>query len=112
MEVPYGEGLASHTGPESCVCARKGIGEALTGEVRAGQLSRERYCKLWGADAVHKSGRQYWSYRYREMWLDPAWSKTPGTYRSSLCGNREIPRLASGDGTEVRAVNPKGARQR
>jgi RNA-directed DNA polymerase len=42
MEVPYDEGLASHIGPESCVCGRKAAGEALTG-VRAGQvLSRER----------------------------------------------------------------------
>jgi hypothetical protein len=43
MEVPHGEGLASHTGPESCGYTREGIGEALTGEVRAGLLSRERY---------------------------------------------------------------------
>ena len=43
MKVPYGEGVASHAGPESCVDARKGIDEALTGEVRAGLLSRERY---------------------------------------------------------------------
>ena len=42
MKVPYGEGVANHTGPESCVDTRKGIGEALTGEVRAGLLSRER----------------------------------------------------------------------
>ena len=42
MKEPYGEGVASHTGPESCVAARKGVGEALTG-VRAGRvLSRER----------------------------------------------------------------------
>jgi len=41
MKVPYGEGLANHTGPESCVCNRKDAGEALTG-VSAGQvLSRE-----------------------------------------------------------------------
>ncbi len=32
MEEPYGEGVASHTGPESCACGRKGMGEALTGE--------------------------------------------------------------------------------
>jgi hypothetical protein len=44
MKVPYGEGLASHTGPESCVWTRKSAGEALTGEVRAGLLSRERSC--------------------------------------------------------------------
>jgi hypothetical protein len=41
MEEPYGEGVASHTGPESCVVVRKGRGEALTG-VHAGRvLSRE-----------------------------------------------------------------------
>jgi hypothetical protein len=67
MEVPHGEGLASHTGPESCVWARKGAGEALTGEVRAGLLSRERYGNLRGADAVHKSGRQYRLHRQGEM---------------------------------------------
>ena len=43
MKVPHGEGLVSHTDPESCVCTREGIDEALTGEVRAGLLSRERY---------------------------------------------------------------------
>jgi hypothetical protein len=53
MKVPDGEGVANRTGPESCVYIRKDMGEALTGDVRAGQLSRERYCKLRGADAVH-----------------------------------------------------------
>ena len=41
MKESYGEGLASHTGPESCVGRRKAAGEALTG-VHAGQpLSSE-----------------------------------------------------------------------
>ncbi len=45
MEVSYSEGLASHTGPESCVGARKGAGFfffflALTGTYRQG-MSRE-----------------------------------------------------------------------
>jgi hypothetical protein len=41
MQEPYGEGVASHTGPESCVSAREGGGEALTG-VQAGWVrSRE-----------------------------------------------------------------------
>ena len=35
MQVPYGEGQASHAGPESCVGTREGDGEALTG-VRVG----------------------------------------------------------------------------
>jgi hypothetical protein len=31
MRESYGEGVAGHTGPESCVGARKGSGEALIG---------------------------------------------------------------------------------
>ena len=54
MRVPYGEELAIHTGLEPCVDSRKVTCEALTGGVRAGLLSRERYGKLQGADAVHK----------------------------------------------------------
>lgn len=41
MQVLYGEGLVSHTGPESCVVSRKGAIEALTGGVWAGPLSHE-----------------------------------------------------------------------
>ena len=41
MKVSYSEGVAIHTGSESCAFVRKDEGEALTG-VRAGQpLSRE-----------------------------------------------------------------------
>lgn len=32
MQVQHGEEVANHSGPESCVCAREGAGEALTGE--------------------------------------------------------------------------------
>ena len=38
MQVPYGEGLANHTGPESCAVYREVCGDTLTGE-RAGQPS-------------------------------------------------------------------------
>jgi hypothetical protein len=109
MRVPCGEGVAIHTGPESCVYVRKGMGEALTGDVRAGLLSRER--SLQGVDVVLVCGRQYQAHRYGEMRLDSAWSKTPSTYVSSSRGNREIPRLALDEGAEVRAVNPEGVRQ-
>jgi hypothetical protein len=37
MKESYGEGLASHTGPESCAGRRKAAGEALTG-VHASQV--------------------------------------------------------------------------
>ena len=42
MREPYGEGLAIHTDPESCVCVREGAGEALTGAHSGWVLSRER----------------------------------------------------------------------
>ena len=42
MQVRCTEGLANHSGPESCAGIREGVSEALTVE-RAGQpLSRER----------------------------------------------------------------------
>ena len=41
MRVLYIEGVAIHGGPESCVGVCEGGGEALTGGVWAGLLSRE-----------------------------------------------------------------------
>ena len=97
MKVSYGEGLAIHTGPESCIGVRKGEGEALTG-VRTGQsLSREIETpprKRWllrGADAVEISGRQDWRRRKRETPLDSARSETLSMLASTLSGSREIP---------------------
>ncbi len=69
MKESYEEGVASHLGPESCVDAREGKGEALTG-VRSGQVwSREKVDspqgEVQGADAVDESGRQHNRRRYR-----------------------------------------------
>jgi hypothetical protein len=51
VKVHYGEGVANHTGPESCAAYREVCGEALTGE-RAGQvLSRETFL-IQDADVV------------------------------------------------------------
>jgi RNA-directed DNA polymerase len=47
MEESYGEGVASHTGPESCGRAREGADEALTG-VRAG--------RVWSREIVREPG--------------------------------------------------------
>ena len=41
-KVPYAEGLASHSGPESCGGDREVAVEALTGESVGQVLSRER----------------------------------------------------------------------
>jgi hypothetical protein len=99
MRESYGEGRASHTGPESCVDAREGGGEALTGG-RAGRvLSREIHAPsrkrrvLQGADAVEVSGRPHSMRREGEARRDPARSETPSTYGNASHGNREIPRL-------------------
>ena len=90
MKESYGEGLATHTGPESCGAAREGGDEAWTGE-RAGRVfSRERNL-LRDADAVGESGRQHPVRRYREAHRSPARSETPCTYGNTLRGNREIP---------------------
>lgn len=51
VQVHYGEGVATLTGPEPCAVAREGGGEASVG-ARTGQpLSRERTA-VPGADAV------------------------------------------------------------
>jgi hypothetical protein len=41
MKEPYGEGVASHTGPESCVVSREAGYEVLTGAHADGVSSRE-----------------------------------------------------------------------
>ena len=99
MKESYGEGVATHTGPESCAVARESGGEALTGG-RAGQvLSREIHdprrepWPLWGADAVESGGRSHPPRRQRETWRDPARSETLRTHRHISHGNREVRRL-------------------
>jgi len=110
MKESYVEGLATHSGPESCVAAREGRSEALTG-VRAGRVfSRERSF-LRGADAVRRSGRPHPSRRYREMRRAPARSETPCTYGNTSRGNREIPWSPEVDGTSGRAVKSKDTRR-
>ena len=92
MRVPCSEGLADHTVPESCVGAREGVGEALTG-VRVGRpLSREKGY-FQGADAVHAAegntaGR-------------PCVVGDTGMRVRSLPGNREISRPTGGLHGEV-----------
>jgi hypothetical protein len=91
MKVSYGEGLANHTGSESCGAAREGGFEALTGEGAGRVFSRERDT-LRDADAVRRSGRQHRLRRYSKAHTSPARSQTSSTYRNTSHGNREIPR--------------------
>ena len=109
MKESYVEGLAAHSGPESCVVAREGRGEALTG-VRAGRVfSRERH-SLRGADAVWRGGRPRPTHRYREMRRDPARSETPCMYGNTSRENREIPCPPATDGVAGRVGKSKDTR--
>lgn len=117
MQVSYVEGLANHNGLEPCGAACKGSAEALA-EGRTGRvLSREinallhKRQALRDADAVVKDGRQNWAHHHRKECPDPAWSKTPGMYASTLCGNREIPRLSTAERAADRIGKPKGKRR-
>src|SRR5207247_5508203 len=117
MKVSYGEGVAIHTGSESCIGARKGAGEALTG-VRTGQpLSREIETpsrKRWllrGADAVEIVGRQNWGRRYGETLSDSARSETLCMHVSTLSGNREILCLSVREQSTDRIGKSKDARR-
>jgi len=94
VQVRCTEGLANHSGPESCAGIREGVSEALTGE-RAGQpwscerlLSRvpTRF-ETWKATRtgalLRASGR-------------PGVVEDPGMRGRFLYGNREILGLAGG----------------
>ena len=110
MKESYVKGLAAHSGPESCVVARKGRGEALTG-VRAGRvLSRERNL-LRGADAVGESGRPHPTHRQREMRRGPARSETPCMYGNTSRENREVPCPPATDGAAGRVGKSKDTRR-
>jgi hypothetical protein len=116
MKASYGEGLATHTGPKSCVIARKGEGEALTG-VRTGPvLSREIHAPprgglLRGADVLEYIGRPYLERRHGEAPEDPARSETRRMYGCTLCGNREILWPSAGSRTAGRIGKSKDVRR-
>ena len=110
MQVPYGEGIANHAGPESCAADRKGRGEALTGE-RAGRvLSREitnpgsRRRPLWRKAKPDR--------RHGKTVQVPARSETPRMLGSASHGNREVPCSPAADGAAGREGKPKGTSPR
>ena len=76
MKEPYGEGVASHTDPESCVVSREAGREALTRAHVDGVLSREMTGNQ-DADAVYSAGRQHRWARYHEHPLDLRGQRPP-----------------------------------
>ena len=74
MKVPYGEGVANHTDPESCVGRREVVGEALPGESTGQPLSRERL--IPDADTVTYVEGNMQGRASASAACDPAWSET------------------------------------
>lgn len=94
MEVRHDEGVANRIGPEPCVGAREGVGEASAGE-RTGQLSsHENYIsRVPTALGSRKAIRTGASSRVP---VRPGVVADPGMCGRSLLGNREISRSADG----------------
>ena len=90
MEEPYIEGVTIHGDPESCVGAREGAGEALTG-VHVGRAIEPRNADP-GCRRCRRSGRQHRQQRYRKLLEGPARSENPSMYGTSMCENREARR--------------------
>ena len=117
MKVRNNEELATRVDPESCVVAREGRGEALTGE-GAGRVSSRvihalvrKHEVFRSADAVGGSGRPHRAHRHGKMRTDSARSKTPSTHRITLHGNREISRSPAMPVVAGRIGKPKGGRR-
>jgi len=112
MKESYGEGVATHTGLESCTDACKSMGEVLT-EVWAGRVLSCESLGQFGVptQSIRVEGNIGHIVNARYV-PDPAQSETPRMHRNSLLRNWEIPCLALTDGEEARAVNPKGIRRR
>jgi len=113
MKVPHVEGLATHSGPESCADrAGNCASEALTGEGAGRVFSREIHAPrkrvLRGADVLGDGGRPHRAHRHREVRRDPARSETPSMHGSISYGNREIPRSSATSWVADRIGNPKG----
>ena len=94
MQVSCSEGVANHTGPESCVGVREDAGEALTGE-RIGQPSSRENLIVPDADVfIFTEGNM-------ESAITRALAQSgvvldPGMCGSSLRGNREVSGLTCG----------------
>jgi RNA-directed DNA polymerase len=106
MKESYGEGVAHHTGPESCAVDRKVKGEALTGartgQPLSGEINLSGTPTLLSEAEGHTGGGDT-----REPSLGPAPSKTLRTCGNFVHGNREIPQVPSPDGGDGRTGKAK-----
>ena len=92
MEKLYAEGVAIHGGPESCVGAREGAGEALTG-ARVGRAIEPRNPQF-GVRTLSQWRKATRPVALCESLAGPARSENHGMHGTSKCENREIPLFA------------------
>ena len=92
MKVLCGEGVASHTDPESCAGTREGTGEALTGAHTGQPLSCEINPSRVPTLFIHMEGHIVHGVT-RESCTDPAQSETLSMCGNSMRGSREIPEV-------------------
>ena len=106
MKESYGEGLASHTGPESCAGAREGMGEALTGGYAGRVLSRETSFTSGVPTRSRVSEGYIGRIASARCVRAPRGLRPHARMPRSSRRNWEIPCLASTDGGEVRPGKP------
>jgi len=95
MKESYSEGIANHTGPESCVGLPQGGRRSVDRGTCGLGIQPRNQPNFRGADRLElvwkATSRR--SSKTRESGADPARSETPCTYGNSSHGNREIPRV-------------------
>ena len=109
MKESYREGIASHSGPESCTVNRKVGGEALTGVHSGWVLSRvmkfDFEVPTQFFDAEGNTGRDVIASHVTDL----ARSETPCMSGTISHGNREIPRSSAPKGGADRIGKSKDA---
>ena len=110
MREPYIERVANYDDPESCVGAREGDGEALTGARVGWVLGREISLFRVPRSLIYAEGNTE-GMRHRKHPTDPARSEAPCTRGIFLDGNREILESLDADGASGRIGKASAVRR-
>jgi len=112
VRVLYGEGLATHSGPESCVCIRKDAGEALTGGAASRDIEPRKSHKEQDASAVHLSEGHHQASREGEADRVLRGRRPRARAQTFHAGTERSWTWPNEDGRSVRDENSKETRRR